>query len=170
MTCVLILVSSVGKNVPLAESIAAEVASQEAQADIVNLVDLDLPLYSTRAEAAGIPDKAGSLAKQMSQARALVFVAPEYNGSVPPVLNNMIAWVSRSGDDWRAAFNGKMAVIATHSGGGGMSVLAAMRAQLSYVGVNVLGRQLHTHFKKTLNPESTTAVIRQLLELSKSTA
>lgn len=166
MKTVLILVASVGKNVDLGEKIAEEVQAQDAKATIVNLVELELPLYSTKAEAGGIPDKAVELAKQMSDANGVFFVAPEYNGSLPPCLNNAIAWISRSGDDWRGAFNGKIAGIATHSGGGGLTVLAAMRAQLSYLGMNVIGRQLQTNFGKPLNPESASAVVEQILKLS----
>jgi chromate reductase, NAD(P)H dehydrogenase (quinone) len=166
MSAVLILVSSLGKNVELSKALATELENLGAEAKTINLVELELPLYSTKVEADGIPEQAKSIAAEFEAARGLVFVAPEYNGSLPPVLNNTIAWVSRSGDDWRGAFNGKVAVIATHSGGGGASVLAAMRAQLSYLGVTVLGRQLHTHFKKPLNPESATAVLGQLLQLT----
>lgn len=166
MKTILVLVASVGKNVELGDKIAAEIRAQDAQAEIVNLVELDLPLYSTKAEANGIPEKAVELSKKMIDANAVFFVAPEYNGSIPPCLNNMIAWVSRSGDDWRGAFNGKIAGIATHSGGGGLTVLAAMRAQLSYLGMNVIGRQLQTNFGKPLNPESATAVVAQMIKLS----
>ena len=58
MKTILVLVASVGKNVELGDKIAAEIRAQDAQAEIVNLVELELPLYSTKAEANGIPEKA----------------------------------------------------------------------------------------------------------------
>ena len=70
--------------------------------------------------------------------------------------------MSRSGEDWRDVFNGKSALIATHSGGGGAHVLMAMRHQLSYVGMNVLGRQLLTNYGKQLNDESAIECIKML--------
>ena len=81
-------------------------------------------------------------------------------------INNAIAWVSRSGqDDWRAAFAQKFCALATHSGGGGDKVLLAMRTQMEHLGCNVLARQLLTHYQKPLNPESATAVLKELKSL-----
>lgn len=167
MSKILIVVASVNKNMELAQTLASEVESQGAAPEIVDLVELGLPLFtSIREGEEGVPKTAGELSARMASARGLIFVAPEYNGGIPPVLTNAFAWISRSGDDWRAGFNGKLAAIATHAGGGGLHVLAAMRVQLSYLGVTVLGRQLQTNFNKPLNPESATAVVKQLLALT----
>lgn len=130
--------------------------------EIIDLVALDLPLYTSKVENDRPPEAVFDLEKKLKKARALVFVAPEYNGSLPPVLNNSIAWISRVGSDWRSCFNGKPALIATHSGGGGSQVLMAMRLQLSYLGVNVMGRQILTHKGKDLNHDSMTSVLDQL--------
>jgi chromate reductase len=103
----------------------------------------------------------------MTEARSLVFCAPEYNGSMPPIVNNAIAWVSRSGsEDWRAAFNGKPAVVATHSGGGGLKVTQAMRAQLEHLGAIVLPRPIITNYQKVFNQDSAVAILTQLKKLS----
>jgi chromate reductase, NAD(P)H dehydrogenase (quinone) len=167
MSQITILVASVGKNLELAAELEKVASEQGASTKIINLVELGLPLYSTIEEKNGIPDKACQLTKTMQESNAVMVVAPEYNGSVPPALNNAIAWISRStdGDDWRGAFNGKPAVIATHSGGGGAHALVSMRQQLSYLGMNVLGRQLLTNYGKPLNPDSAKAVIAQLIQL-----
>lgn len=167
MTLLTILVASVGKNVELAAELEKTAKEQGADVRVVNLVELELPLYSTLAEKDGIPDKARDLTAQMIESQGMIVVAPEYNGSMPACLNNAISWVSRStdGDDWRQAFNGRPVVIATHSGGGGAHVLMAMRQQLSYLGMNVLGRQLMTNYGKPLNPESAQAVVSQLIQL-----
>lgn len=167
MSNVVVLVASIGKNVELGATLAGVVEAQGATCEIVNLVDLDLPLYSTRAEESGIPQVALEIAEKLCAARGLIVVAPEYNGSMPPSLNNMIAWVSRSGnEDWRRAFNAKVTAIATFSGGGGASVLAAMRSQFAYLGANVIGRQIQANFKKPMNPESAESIVEQLLALT----
>jgi chromate reductase len=167
MSNVVILAASTGKNVELANTLAATVREQGAEAEIVDVVALDLPLYSTTAEGGGIPAAAAEISAKLRASRALIVVAPEYNGAMPPALVNVIAWISRSGDeDWRAAFNAKITAIATFSGGGGGFVLAAMRAQLSFLGANVLGRQLLANYQKPLNEDSATAVVAQLLALS----
>lgn len=168
MKKIVILLCSEGENKKLAQKLAEEITSQNEEHDIISLANLELPLYTTEEEKKAIPQAAKDLSSSLQKCRAMIVVAPEYNGGIPPVLNNAIAWVSRSGDDWREAFNGKMALVATHSGGGGLHALMSMRQQLSYIGVNVLGRQIHTHYKKPLNLESAKACIAQLLELTAS--
>lgn len=164
MKKVLILAGSNGNNLKLANEFAKEIKAQGSDAEVVDLIKAQLPLYSSEAEKEGIPQEAIDLSLSMQKSSGLVFVAPEYNGGLPPVLTNMIAWVSRSGDEnWREAFNGKTTAIGTHSGGGGLHILMAMRAQLSFLGANVLGRQIHTHFSKELSLDSLKAVVNQLL-------
>lgn len=167
MSQIAILVASLGKNVELGTELEKVVRAQGGTPEVINLVELDLPLYSTTAEEAGIPERACQLTETLSNCQGMIVVAPEYNGSTPPSLVNAISWVSRSteGADWRRAFNGKPVVLGTHSGGGGAHVLVAMRLQLSFLGANVLGRQLLTNYNKPLNPESAEAVVSELLHL-----
>ena len=42
--------------------------------------------------------------------------APEYNGSIPPILSNFIAWLSISGADFRNFFNGQIGKFELASG------------------------------------------------------
>jgi chromate reductase, NAD(P)H dehydrogenase (quinone) len=165
---ILYLSASTGKNLELANTLAEVGGTFGGEHEVINLVAENLPLYCVEAEKDGIPEQAKILTQKLSDANAFVFIAPEYNGGVPPVLSNAIAWISRSGgDDWRAAFSEKMAAVATHSGGGGAKVLSVMRSQLEHLGTNVIARQLLTHYQKALNPDSAKAVIDQLLKLSK---
>jgi NAD(P)H-dependent FMN reductase len=157
--------ASEGANLQLSHSLAELAASLGIPCEVLNLVSCDLPLYSAAAEASGVPDAVLSLAEKVRGASGFVFVAPEYNGSLPPVLNNAIAWVSRSGDDWREAFAKKFAALATHSGGGGHKVLASMRQQLEHLGCNCLARQLLTTYQEALKPSSAEAVLGELWEL-----
>ena len=62
----------------------------------------------------------------------MVFFAPEYNGGIPPILTNVIAWLTFSGEDWRTCFNVKSSMIPTHSGGGGNHVLSALSLVILY--------------------------------------
>ena len=91
--------------------------------------------------------------------------APEYNGSIPPVLTNAIAWLSVQGDDFRSLFNGRPIVIASHSGSGGYSVLVALRLQLAYLGAHVLGRQLVSNHSKPASEEGIEDLIDRLRQL-----
>ncbi len=163
---IVIFSASEVKNLELAESFKKSLEDQNAEATIINLVDLELPLYSSRTESLYKGEEL--LSKQLpliSQAQAFIFIAPEYNGSTPPVFNNFLAWLSRSSKDWRSYLNGKPAAIATFSGGGGFNVLLAMRTQLAFIGMNVLGRQILTHSNKVLDEKSLLSISQELVSI-----
>ena len=84
---------------------------------------------------------------------------------MPPVVTNFIAWISRSGDqNWRASFNGKPAALASFSGSGGIQALVALRTQLSYIGLNTIGRQVRATYSQELNLEDVEAVGNLLIQ------
>jgi chromate reductase, NAD(P)H dehydrogenase (quinone) len=158
-----IIVASNNHNLALAYQLNKIVLDMQHTTQIIDLVEEDLPLYTPKFQAQyGIPEKVKLLAQTLINTEAMIFVAPEYNGGIPPTLNNAIAWLSVNGDDWRGCFNGKPAIVATYSGGGGYYVLLAMRNQLSYIGMNVIGRQIITNSNKPLNLDSAKEVIKQL--------
>ena len=142
MKKICIVVASIGKNVELAGEIEASLKSKNIETSTLNLVEINLPLYSTAAEAQHSAEQLIKPHLNHLSADGFVFVSPEYNGSTPPVINNFVAWVSRSTKNWRETFNSKPCMIATHSAGNGTQMLAILRLQLSYVGMNVIGRQI----------------------------
>ncbi len=162
MSKLTILVTSSGKNLDLGNTLLEMAIKAGHDTELIDITALDLPLYSSTAEKNGIPTEAKTLTTKLLASESMIFIAPEYNGSVPPVFNNAIAWISRAAENWRDAFNEKTAAIATHSGGGGAHVLMAMRSQLAFIGMNVIGRQLLTSYQKPLNPESADAILKQL--------
>ena len=95
-----------------------------------------------------------------------VICAPEYNGSIPPVLTSAIAWLSVQGDDFRALFNGRPIAIATHSGGGGHTLMAALRLQLAHLGAHVVGRQLVSNGANPAKDDSIHDLVRRLQHLA----
>lgn len=157
-----ILLASTGHNLKLANIINEKAKEMGFESEIISLAELNLPLYTSEEQKKGIPDVVATLTQKLIDSTALAVVAPEYNGLIPPTLNNTIAWTSVADKDWRKAFNNKPTLIATFSGGGGLHALMAMRQQLSYIGANVLGRQLHTNFKKELSMDSLEACLDQL--------
>ena len=94
-----------------------------------------------------------------------VICAPEYNGSIPPVLTSAIAWLSVQGSDFRALFNGRPVVIATHSGGGGTTVMTALRLQLAHLGAHVVGRQLVSNKNQPAQDDSIADLLARLQTL-----
>jgi chromate reductase, NAD(P)H dehydrogenase (quinone) len=164
----LILSATNGNNLALAHAFADEAANQSVTAEVMSLPDLQLPLYDSVVGAAG-PGLA-TLEQALKQHRGLVICAPEYNGSIPPVVSNAIAWLSVSTEDFRALFNARPVALASHSGGGGQKVGLAMRQQLSHLGCNVLGREVIANAQKAANPEAIAALVTQLAALEPSYA
>ncbi|PZO38056.1 MAG: NADPH-dependent oxidoreductase [Shackletoniella antarctica] len=164
----LILSATHGTNLDLAQAFAAEATKQGASAEVVSLPELQLPLYDSLVSEAG-PGLA-SLEQALKQHKGLVICAPEYNGSIPPVVTNAIAWLSVSTEDFRALFNGRPVALATHSGGGGNKVALAMRQQLSHLGCTVVGREVVATSQKAANPEAIAALVTQLTALEPSYA
>ncbi len=159
-----ILVASVNKNMELAHNIQEVVTALGHKSDIISFVALDLPMYTSIIEdEKGIPSEVHDLAKHLQTFDALIVVSPEYNGSMPPVLNNAIAWVSRVGDDFRAIFNQKFVALATHSGGGGMRGNDAVRAMFSYIGANVLSREIINNYSKPYKKETVISIVNELV-------
>ena len=62
-------------------------------------------------------------------------------------------------------FNGKKALIGTHSGGGGNNILQSMKIQLGHLGTIVLPRTIVVNSYTEFNQESTKDKITQLIEL-----
>lgn len=163
MKHVTIIVGSNGKNLTLAKQFEEKLTSLGAKVSLIDLVEAELPLYSNKMN--GVKTGAEVIAPFLPAlaAERFVFVAPEYNGALPPVFSNFIAWCSTSAKDWRVHFNGKKAAIATFSGGDGFQALMFMRMQLSYIGMTVLGRQINVSNHKNLDPNTLSDVCHQLL-------
>ena len=158
----LVLAASNGENLKLAERFARSGRQRGLTADVVDLTALDLPLFTPRAQALGIPPGISPLNQQLAAAPRWVICAPEYNGGIPPAFSNAIAWLSVQGDDFRSLFNNRPVVIATHSGGSGHSVLTALRLQLAYLGAHVVGRQLVSNGQAPAKDSSIDELIERL--------
>ena len=165
MTDLLVLAASNGENLKLAERFAAEARSQGARSAVLDLTALALPLFTPLAQAQDHPAAVAELEAALQAAPRWVICAPEYNGSIPPVLTSAIAWLSVQGSDFRRLFNGRPVVIATHSGGGGHTVLTALRLQLAHLGAVVVGRQLVSTAANPAKHDSITDLVSRLLAL-----
>ena len=164
MKKILIFLASQNKNKELAEAILKSLKNNTCEVEIIDLVDMDLPLYSSKKQAEqGVPQGIADLFNECQAANRFIFISPEYNGGIPPVLTNVLAWLSVMGKNWRDAFNRKVAGIATFSGGEGMQLIIGLRSQLAYVGLTVIGRSLQVNYNKPLKPESLADFTDQLM-------
>jgi NAD(P)H-dependent FMN reductase len=82
----------------LANAAAKELALTDADVTKISLADYPLPIYDGDLEAAkGVPENATKLAQLIAANQGIFISTPEYNHSLPPLLINAIAWVSRTG-------------------------------------------------------------------------
>ena len=159
----LMITATSGTNLELAERFADVAKDKGHHADIVDLVAMDLPMFTVvrSSDPEQSPD-VSELTEQMIDADAWIVVAPEYNGSFPPTLNNAIAWLSRDWQNFRKMCTGKPVGLATHSGGGGAHVIMAMRSMFAFLGADVMGRSLTSGRNKDANPETIDVMVDNL--------
>ena len=162
---VLVIAASNGENLKLGQRFAEAARSQGQSAEVLDLTEVALPLFTPRALGQGTPAALANLQALLQAAPRWVICAPEYNGSIPPVLSSAIAWLSVQGDDFRALFNGRPIAIATHSGGGGHNVMTALRLQLAHLGAHVVGRQLVSNNANPAKDLSIADLVARLLRL-----
>jgi len=129
-------------------AVAAKIVNDAgAVAELVDPADFPLPLFDQELEdAEGLPAPAKALKQKFLAAQALIFVSPEYNSSVTPLMKNFIDWVSRAeseGEEPLAAYRGKVAGLLAASPGalGGLRGLVHLRAILGNIGVLVTPKQ-----------------------------
>ncbi len=164
----LIVTASNGENLKLAERFLIEGKKLNYSCELLDLTqsDNELPLFNPRTN---LNDKAPanleSINLQMEDHSHWVICAPEYNGSIPPILTNAIAWLSVQGKDFRSLFNERPIAIASFSGGGCMELLLSLRIQLTHLGALVLGRQLTSNKSKLAEDKSINEILNQLLQL-----
>lgn len=124
----------------------AQSMPEGVEATVVDLRDLDIPLYDGDLEERdGLPAGAVMLRNHAKAHDAVLFVSPEYNASIPAVLKNAIDWVSRphAAEPGVTAWAGKVAGIMASSPGalGGLRGLAHLRQILMNVGMQVVTEQ-----------------------------
>lgn len=162
-----ILVASLNENMNLARKIRQTLEAMHLKSEIINVVDLNVTMYDTDKEAAqGIPSAVLTLSETMKKATGYIIVAPEYNYSIPPVLTNIIAWLSRSGESFRELFALKYVQLATHSGSGGNDVCNAMRTQFSKLGAIVAPREIIATYDTPIEEESLGRILSQFVGIS----
>ena len=162
----LIIAASNGQNLELALELQKIAHIQGYESKVIDLSSYSLPLYTSQEQLKGIPHTIDSLSKEFQSAQRIIFCAPEYNGTVPPVLTNAIAWVSVYTDHYRDAFNHKVGALATHSGGQGTKVLKAMRMMLTTMGMKLIDHQIQNSSRHPFQIEDGEMMIRQVMTTS----
>ncbi len=164
----LVITASNGENLKLAERFLIAGKKLNFSSELLDLTksEHDLPIFNPRHNSKDkAPTNLESINLSMENHSHWVICAPEYNGSIPPILTNAIAWLSVQGKDFRSLFNGRPIAIASFSGGGCMELLLSMRIQLTHLGALVLGRQLSSNKSKLAEDKSINEILNQLLQI-----
>ncbi len=121
----------------LAARAVKEFLEAGAEVSWISLNDYALPLYDADLEAkSGVPDSALKLKRLMTSHEAIFIVTPEYNASMPPLLKNVIDWVSRARERNEiplAAFRDRVFALgaASERPSGGVYALLGLRQALT---------------------------------------
>ena len=158
---ILIISVSAGNNFTLAKKIQDLF---DIDTGIISLEDYQLPLYTPKVKLNN-QNIVNDLCNKVTEASGFVFCGPEYNGGSAPILTNAITWVSVTTNYWRDAFNEKIGLLASHSGGGGDSFLMTFRKQLEFLGVIVYPRSIKVNKNKTFNIESSKKIVERFQNL-----
>src|SRR4029077_1301247 len=139
-------------NAKLAAGAAYEFAQAGVDITRISLADFPLPIYDGDLQTkSGVPKHAVNLKRMIGAHHGVLFVTPEYNASVPPLMKNTIDWVTRVQDTHETrgqVFREKPFAIAAASEGrlGGTRALAALRLILSACHAIVVPNQLALSF------------------------
>lgn len=119
-------------------SLAARVAERHgATVDLASMHDFDVPLYDGDVESTqGIPKGAEELRRRLLESDAFIIASPEYNGSMPGTIKNLIDWTSRFRPQ---PFDGRHALLMSASPSlvGGNRGLWTLRMPLEHLGARV---------------------------------
>lgn len=135
-------------NRKLAAAAAAMARDAGAEVTPLDLADYPMPLYDGGLETAeGLPEHARTLKKLFAGHDGFFVAAPEYNGSITPLLKNTVDWLSRAEPADTGplmAFRGKVAALGAASPGrlGGLRGLVVVRMLLSNIGVHAVPEQV----------------------------
>lgn len=161
MSKVLIISATVGKNLILSTELQNMLQQLGTESEILKLVDYDLPLFVPGYDHE--KEQVRPLTQAFINAQGFLFCAPEYNGGVPPVLANAISWISVSTENWRDAFNNKVALLASFSAGGATRYFAAFRSQLEYMGTVVMPRNISVSGTNPLRKDSAERILKSFI-------
>ena len=121
-------------NVKLAALAARAAERLGATVDLASMSDFDTPSFNEDVET--IPEGAQALRRRLLENDAFIISAPEYNGSMPGMLKNVVDWTSRFRPQ---PFDGRHGLLmsASPSLGGGNRGLWALRMPFEHLGSRI---------------------------------
>lgn len=155
MKKILALVGS-NSSVSINKKLAAYTLAQfpEAETELFDLQHVDIPIYNPDLQVAeGFPQAITELFEKIQNQDALIIASPEYNGSMPAALKNVVDWLSRVDMKF---LGGKPVLLLSTSPGknGGATNLGTMKTLLPWWGANVVASHSQGNFYQVYDQES----------------
>ena len=154
MKKILFISATSNTNLTLSKQLSRFVDNSLNKIKIINLEEFNLPIYNPSTFSKDKTNNINNIKKLtdiMVSSDAYIICAPEYNGNVPPVVSNAIAWISSSTDYWKDAFKNKNVFIASSSGGPAKNFQASMKSQLTHIGSIVFDKTIIVNSKSKLD-------------------
>jgi len=168
MKNIIIISATSGQNYTLSKDINSLLKELKTSVEIINLEKYDIPLF-TASNYNNIKLNIGKIINNivtaLVSADGIIICAPEYNGNIPPIVNNMIAWISVCTPNWRDAFINKISLIASNSGGAGSKYNISMKNQLEHLGSVVYPRFVCVNDNNPLNITSVKKILKDFIKL-----
>ena len=168
MKNIIILTATKNSNYSLGKKLSELINQKEYQVILNSFEDFNLPLFSA-SDYEKLKQKHLNDIKNITdllvKADGVIICAPEYNGSIPPIVTNAIAWISVTTEYWRDAFVNKIGLIATSSGGPAIKYNIAMKNQLEHLGMVVIPRMINTSSRNPLKAETASKILKQFINL-----
>ena len=168
MKKVVIISATSATNLDLSDKLLNILDELDISSEIINAEEHVLPMFVASAYESQKKEYFKTidfLTKKLIESSGIIICAPEYNGSIPPIITNMIAWISVSTDYWRDGFNKKISLISSSSGGGGAKYFVAMKNQLEHLGSVVMPRGIQISSSNPLNEESAKKILKHFINL-----
>ena len=165
---VLVVSATLKSNYKLAEKIKNIVDKKNIATTIISLEDFLLPIYTDKnfkLEKSKHEKTIKLLTNHFIDNNGIIICGPEYNGSLHPIINNAIAWISTSTDYWRDAFKDKIVLVGTSSGGNGDKFARVIKIQLEHLGCVVMPRYISSNTSKPINVQSTSKILDKFINL-----
>jgi NAD(P)H-dependent FMN reductase len=168
MKNVLILTGTKNSNYSLGKNLLDLINQNNYNVNLSSLEDFNLPLF-VASDYEVLKQKHLNDIKRITdllvKSDGLIICSPEYNGSIPPIITNAIAWISVTTEYWRDAFSNKIGLIATSSGGPAINYNTAMKNQLEHLGMVIMPRMISVSSSNPFKKESASKILKQFLNL-----
>ncbi|MAZ61652.1 MAG: hypothetical protein CMG50_05710 [Candidatus Marinimicrobia bacterium] len=168
MKRITIISATKGQNYILSKNIKSLLKDKNLYVELEDLEKYDIPLFTASNYTdikLNVGKKILSLVNKLIDCDGIIICAPEYNGCIPPILVNMISWVSVSTPNWRDGFINKISLIASNSGGAAIKYNIAMKNQLEHLGSVVYPRFICVNDNNPLDSVSVKKILKDFINL-----